>query len=108
MKTTGISLAVLALIGDSQAVDVARSFYLPHSLAQSSKNANATKSVTADDYNDADKYDKFESSELQKTPMVSEGEAEQRKGVPTKRDKRYNKLQRKFLGSRPSANNKYQ
>ena len=63
MKTTGLSLAVLALIGDSQAVDQARSFYIPLSFAQSSKNATSTKSMTADDYNSYDKYDSFESNE---------------------------------------------
>jgi hypothetical protein len=79
MKTTGLSLAVLALIGDTQAVKEARSYYLPNSYVQRSKNSTKSKALTADDYNYADKYDQFESKEI-KTPVNTE-EASQMNGV---------------------------
>ena len=74
MKTTaGISLAVLALIGDTKAISHARTIYLPISHAQGPEPAKDTepkdpkkpkKELNADEIGDKsnamDKYDRFD------------------------------------------------
>ena len=61
MKSSKLSLAVLALIGDSNAIDHARSIYLPISTAQTKREMNADQ--IGDSSNTADSYDRFDSKE---------------------------------------------
>jgi hypothetical protein len=58
MKSSRLSLAVLALIGDSSAIDHARSFYLPISQAQMMKDVSADDA--GDRMNTADSYDRYD------------------------------------------------
>ena len=74
MRTTGLSLAVLALIGDTQAVEEARYFFQPLSFVQRDKESKKEKAMTADDYNSYDKYDSFE-SQATIDPVVTKDES---------------------------------